>query len=160
MLRAVAAVDAFDPPLAIANVPEFTSLAAMLLFVKVCVPARLTSVSVAAGMLTVTVPSAPVTGSSVSKPDVALPIVTEPNVPDNPSCGVAVYAGAPDELVAFPKTVPAPALLSAKDKAGVEVAVATLVVNIGERFPELKLVTLPPVAADVEQLEPLEQLML
>ena len=50
------------------------------------------SVSVAAGMLTVTAPSAPVTGSSVSVPEVALPIVREPSVPEAPSVGVAVKA--------------------------------------------------------------------
>lgn len=56
-----------------------------VLFVIVCADVRLTSVSVAAGILTVTVPKAPVTGSRVSNPDVAFPIVTDPSVPDLPS---------------------------------------------------------------------------
>lgn len=60
----------------------------------------------------------------------------------------------------MPNTVPAPALLNEKVSAGVDVEVATLVVNSGERLPALKLVTVPEVAADVEQLEPLEQLIL
>jgi len=72
----------------------------MLLPVSVCVPARLTRVSVAAGMLTVTVPSAPVTGSRVSRPLVALPMVRDPSVPAAPNVGVAVQDEALP-LVAF-----------------------------------------------------------
>ena len=60
----------------------------IVLLVKVCVPAKFTKVSVAAGMLTVTVPSAPVAGSKVRSPDVALPIAMLPSVPDFPNCGV------------------------------------------------------------------------
>jgi hypothetical protein len=41
-------------------------------------------VPVLAGRLAVTVPRAPVTGCKVSTPDVALPIATEPAVPETP----------------------------------------------------------------------------
>ena len=45
----------------------------------------------------------------------------------------------------FPNTVPAAAFERVKVKAGVVVAVATLVVKRGDRLPELKLVTVPKV---------------
>ena len=58
--------------------------------------------------------------------------------------------GAADEPVQFAKTVSAPALERANVNAGVVVAVATLVVNSGERFPALKVVTLPvPLAVEL-----------
>lgn len=101
------------PPYVSPTVPLLISLPAMLLFVSVSVVALPTSVSVAAGRLTVTVPSAPVTGCNVSKPDVALPNVTDPRVPALPSVGVDVYVGAAEEPVAFPRTVPAPAFARA-----------------------------------------------
>ena len=44
----------------------------------------------------------------------------------------------------LPKIVPAAALVKLKLKAGVEVDVATLVVNNGLKAPALKLVTVPP----------------
>ena len=72
-----------------------------------CVPAKFTRVSVAAGILTVTVPKAPVAGSMVSVPLVPLPIVKEPRVPEAPKVGVAVQLDAVP-LVAF-GTVPAAA---------------------------------------------------
>jgi hypothetical protein len=50
-------------------------------------------------------------------------------------------AGAPP---GFPKIVPAAAFDSVNESAGVVVGFATLVANSGERFPELKLVTVPP----------------
>lgn len=77
-----------------------------VLFVRVWEEVRLTSVSVAAGMLTVTVPSAPVTGWIFSVPLVALPIVTEPTVPLAPS------VNAPVDTVALAFDVQAPAPLS------------------------------------------------
>ncbi len=46
--------------------------------------------------------------------------------------------------MALPRMVLAPAFDKVKDNAGVEVLVATEVVNKGERFPELKDVTEPP----------------
>ena len=66
----------------------------------------MTRVSVAAGMLTVTVPSAPVTGWIFSVPLVALPIVTEPTVP------LAPRVNAPVDTVALAFDVQAPAPLS------------------------------------------------
>ena len=70
----------------------------------------MTRVSVAAGIETVTVPSGPVTGSSVKVPLLALPIVMEPSVPDAPKVGVAVQDEAVP-LVAF-GMVPAAALVA------------------------------------------------
>ena len=51
-------------------------------------------------------------------------------------------AAAPD--VGFPNTVYAPAFDSVKLNAGVVVAVATEVVNSGDKLPDEKLVTVPP----------------
>jgi len=53
LISAADAEAAFVPPCAIASVPELISDAAILFPVSVCVPARLTSVSVAAGIVTV-----------------------------------------------------------------------------------------------------------
>jgi len=64
-------------------------------------------------------------------------------VPLTPSAGVAVYVGPAADPVALPSTVPAAAFVNAKVKAGVVVAVATLVVNIGERVPAENDVTVP-----------------
>jgi hypothetical protein len=75
------------------------------------------------------------------------------DAPGMPSTGVAVYAGAAADAVALPNTVPPAALLNAKDNAGVVVAVATDVVNSGERLPEEKEVTEPPLLATVDQYE-------
>jgi hypothetical protein len=52
--------------------------------------------------------------------------------------------GAAALEVLFPNTELAAALLKENDRAGVVVAVATDVVKSGLRFPEEKLVTLPP----------------
>jgi hypothetical protein len=49
------------------------------------------AVPVIAGRLKVTDPSAPVTGWMVTVPEVALPIVSDPRVPDAPRVGVAVH---------------------------------------------------------------------
>jgi hypothetical protein len=65
------------------------------------------------------------------------------DVPGMPRTGAMVYPGAAAPVVAFPNTVPPAALVNAKVRAGVVVAVATLVVNRGLRFPALKLVTVP-----------------
>jgi len=54
-----------------------------------------------------------------------------------------VKVGGADPEVAFPNRVFAATLLNEKLRAGVLVAVATLVVNRGERLPALKLVTEP-----------------
>src|ERR1700722_14767724 len=72
---------------AIGTVPEFISEPAIDFPVRVCALAKFTRVSVAAGMLTVTLPSAPVAACSVRRPEVALPNVTDPSVPDAPSWG-------------------------------------------------------------------------
>lgn len=80
----------------------------------------------------------------------AAALVANPRVPATevfkPNTGVAVYPGPAALPVALPRTVPADALLNANVKAGVVVAVATEVVNSGERPPALKLVTVPDVA--------------
>ena len=63
--------------------------------------------------------------------------------------GAVWKLGAPDPPVAGPaKTEFCAALLSEKVRAGVVVAVATELVNNGERFPAEKLVTLPPPAVE------------
>jgi hypothetical protein len=67
-----------------------------------------------------------------------------------PSAGVEEKAGPAEEEVLLPKIVPPPAFDSEKDSAGVVVAVATEVVNNGERAPAEKDET---VAADVLQVE-------
>jgi len=67
-------------------------------------------VPVLAGRLAVTEPKAPVTGSRVTVPLVAFPIVMLPSVPDAPNVGVAVQDDAL-LLVAF-GTVPAVALVA------------------------------------------------
>jgi hypothetical protein len=53
------------------------------------------------------------------------------------------YAGAVSEPVQLANTVLAAALESENDKAGVLVGVATEVVKSGDKFPELKVVTVP-----------------
>jgi len=60
-----------------------------------------------------------------------------------PSTGAEVYAGALELELLFPNTVPPAAFDRLNVSAGVVVAVATLVVNSGDRFPALKLVTVP-----------------
>jgi len=54
------------------------------------------------------------------------------------------YAGVADPPVQFPNIVSAPAVENANESAGVVVAVATLVVNSGARFPALNVDTPPP----------------
>jgi len=56
-----------------------------------------------------------------------------------------LYAGAALDEVLLPRIVLAAALDKLKDNAGVEVDVATLVVNNGLSDPELNDVTVPPV---------------
>jgi hypothetical protein len=65
------------------------------------------------------------------------------DVPGMPSTGAMVYAGAAAPVVLLPNTVPPAALLSAKVRAGVVVAVATFVVKSGLSDPALKEVTVP-----------------
>lgn len=86
-----------------------------VLLVKVSVVALPTRVSVAAGRLTLTAPSAPVTVWSVTVPDVAFPKASVPGVPDAPKVGVAVNAGdAPANIwPAAPVMETAPAALTA-----------------------------------------------
>ena len=83
----------------------------------------------------------------------AATLVANPRVPATevfkPNTGVAVYPGPAALPVALPRTVPAAALLSANVRAGVVVAVATEVVNNGERLPALNDVTVPEVAGAV-----------
>jgi hypothetical protein len=55
-------------------------------------------------------------------------------------------AGTALDAVLFPKKVCAAALDSVNVSAGVVVAVATLVVNNGLRFPALNVETVPPAA--------------
>ena len=57
--------------------------------------------------------------------------------------GAALKVGAAELPVKFPNTVFAAAVESVKDRAGVVVAVATDVVNRGDRVPAEKLVTVP-----------------
>jgi hypothetical protein len=64
-------------------------------------------------------------------------------VPGMPRTGAMVYPGAAAPVVALPNTVPPAALLSAKVRAGVVVAVATEVVKSGLRAPALNVVTVP-----------------
>jgi hypothetical protein len=72
------------------------------------------------------------------------------DVPGIPRTGAVVYAGAADDVVLFPNNVPPPALLRANVSAGVVVAVATLVVNNGDRFPAENVVTVPEFPATQE----------
>ena len=60
-----------------------------------------------------------------------------------------MYAGAPEDVVLLPNIVPPPAFVNANVSAGVVVAVATLVVNNGERLPAEKDVTVPEPTATV-----------
>src|SRR5579885_3129036 len=78
------------------TIPELAKVCAS---VQVCARFVSAMVPVLAGRLAVTVPSAPVTGCSVTVPDVALPIVTEPGVPDAPkvSAPICTLAFALDE---------------------------------------------------------------
>ena len=82
--------------------------------------------------------------------------VNDPLVPPSQMrlliAGFDVYPGAPLEPVALPRTLYAAAFEREKLSAGVEVDVATLVVKSGERFPELKLVTVPLFAAEIVPL--------
>ena len=135
LISAFAAEDAAVRPCAIHNVPLFISEAAMLLLVKVCGPAKFASVSVAAGILTVTVPKAPVTGSRVSSPLVALPSASEPSVPDAPSVGVAVQADA--ELLVVFGTCPA----AADDAAVPPCAIASVPLFISDAAIETPVST-------------------
>jgi hypothetical protein len=64
-------------------------------------------------------------------------------VPGMPRTGAMVYPGAAAPVVALPNTVPPAALLNAKVRAGVVVAVATEVVKSGLSAPALKDVTVP-----------------
>src|ERR1700683_34824 len=97
-----------------------------VLLLRLCVPARFANVSVAAGMLTITVPRAPATGSTVIVPLVALPIVSDPSVPLAPSVGADVQDG-----VAPPITCPAPQVSERvfveSDRGGLKVAVRSLI---------------------------------
>jgi len=86
-----------------------------------------------AGAVTVNSPEA------VDEANAIVPV----EVPGIPSTGAVVYEGAPEVDAGFPNTVPPAALLSANDNAGVVVAVATEVVNRGERLPALNDVTVP-----------------
>lgn len=67
-------------------------------------------------------------------------------VPGIPKTGAIVKAGPAAPVVLFPNTVPPAALLRENVRAGVDVAVATEVVNNGERPPALNEVTVPDVA--------------
>lgn len=71
--------------------------------------------------------------------------VAHPRDPAAYAIGAAklLYDGAPLDPEEFPKTVFAPAFVKAKVRAGVDVAVATLEVNRGERFPAENVVTVP-----------------
>src|SRR6185437_10362474 len=70
-----------------------------ILVPKVCSPLQACAMLVSAicpvlaGRVAVTVPSAPATGSSVTRPEVALPMVSEPSVPEAPSVGEEVATG-------------------------------------------------------------------
>jgi hypothetical protein len=75
--------------------------AVSVLLVNVCVPARFTSVSVAAGTVTVTLLSAPVGACTVMVPLVALASTTLFAVPDVPSTLTELVAD-----VAFPLNAP------------------------------------------------------
>ena len=77
----------------------------------------------------------------------ALPVVLLVIVAGNIPAVIAQKFGAPDEPLQFPKMVPAAALESVNDSAGVDVGFATLVVNSGVRAPALKVLTEPPDAA-------------
>jgi hypothetical protein len=65
------------------------------------------------------------------------------DVPGMPRTGAMVYPGAAAPAVELPNTVPPAALLSAKVRAGVVVAVATEVVKRGLSDPALNDVTVP-----------------
>jgi hypothetical protein len=83
----------------------------------------------------------------------ALPIVSQVTVPE----GMSAETSARNVGVAAPPdTGPANTrlavwVLSAKESAGVVVGVATEVVKSGERLPEEKEVTEPPLLATVDQ---------
>ncbi len=85
-----------------ADAAEVICAPSMLLLVSVSVVARPTNVSVAAGIDSVTVPSAPVTGRKAIVPVVALLNVSELAVPETPSTGVAVPVRLPADHCAIP----------------------------------------------------------
>lgn len=73
--------------------------------------------------------------------------------------GAAVNVGAAGLPVKFPNTVFAAAVESVNVRAGVEVAVATEVVNSGDSVPALKLVTVPAPAGVAHVASPRQKVV-
>jgi hypothetical protein len=113
--------------------PELVAKATQPLVVMLLPPSR--GVPVIAGKLNVTLPNAPVTGWIVTVPEVALPIVSDPRVPDAPSVGVDVSAGvaparicpAPPATAQVPDVVIVPPVNPVPQVTDVTVPVAVLV---------------------------------
>lgn len=107
-------------------------------------------VPVLAGKLAVTAPRAPVTGDSVTVPEVALPIVSVPSVPLAPKVGVAVNAPVVPFGIcpAAPVSEIAPAALTATG-AVPEIAPPFVVVAHVAQAMVPVLVIVPPVIGPV-----------
>ena len=129
--HAAAALVRIPPVLACTQLPEVNALS--VTFVAIIAPALDT---VAFVLPKFKVPPVAV-AESVAEP------LDEPSNMTLETAGFAVKLGAAELDVAFPNTVKAAECERENVRAGVVVAVATLEVNRGERFPALKLVTVP-----------------
>ena len=129
-----AALAVFNMELKITPSPANCPASTLLVMGRVSV-----GVEVLAGAVIVNLPEA-----------VELASAMEPvEVPGIPKTGAIVKAGPAAPVMLFPNTVPPAALLRENVRAGVVVAVATEVVNNGERVLALNEVTVPEAAKEI-----------